>query len=274
MKFAICNEIFLGWDFARMVTFVARTGYEGLEIAPFTLGDAPTEIGPLRRRELRMMVEEAGLKVTGLHWLLVRPAGLHIAHPDEGIRRRTIAHLCSLVDLCADLGGQIVVLGSPEQRRIPEGMHPEEGWRRAAETIAACAEAAAARGVFICLEALPRTQTNLLNTNAEVMKMVEEIAHPNVDMMLDVKSMCAEDISVVENIRSCRGRFRHVHANDANLRGPGFGAVDFRPIFAALVESGYDGYVSVEVFDVTPDPVTVAEESLRCMKRCLPSPVG
>ena len=269
MKFAICNEIFSGWDFARVVAFVARAGYDGLEIAPFTLAETPEEIGRERRRRLRRMVEEAGLQVAGLHWLLVKPAGLHIAHPDESVRRRTIAHLCALVDLCADLEGRIMVLGSPEQRSIPEGMSREDGWRRAAETIAACTEVAATRGVFICLEALPRTLTNLMNTNAEVLRMVKEIGHSHVQMMLDVKSMCAEDIPVGENIKTCRGYFRHVHANDANLRGPGFGEVDFRPIFAALMESGYDGYVSVEVFDVTPDPETVARESLRYMKECL-----
>lgn len=269
-RFAICNEVFQGWEFERTAAYVAGLGYDGLEIAPFTLADHVDRITPARRREIRAVAQGNGLTLTGLHWLLARPEGLHIAHSDPEVRRRTVDYLRRLIDFCADIGGSTLIFGSPNQRSIPEDTARDEGRRRAAECFAACGPAAQARGVTLCLEALPTGLTNLLNTNAEVIALVREIDHPHVRMMIDVKSMCAETMPVPDNIRACRGWFRHFHANDSNLRGPGFGTVDFKPILAALAETGYDGFVSVEVFEFLPDPQTIARESLRYLRECLP----
>lgn len=270
MKWAICNELFEGWDFPRVARFTAGLGYHGLEIAPFTLAEQVEDIPQAKRRELRTIAEDAGLAIAGLHWLLAKPEGLHLTHPEPAVRQRTLDHLRRLVDLCADLGGGVMVFGSPKQRSVLPGVSRDDAWKWAIEGFSGTGEAAAARGVTLCLEALPPDLTNLLNTNAEVRAMVAEVSHPSVQMMVDVKSMCAEPLPVPENLRTCRGLYRHVHANDANLRGPGFGAVDFRPILGELVREGFDGFVSVEVFDFSPDPETVARESLRYLKACLP----
>lgn len=268
MRYAICNELFEGWDYRRVVEFVAATGYDGLEIAPFTFGETVEAITAEQRREIRRIAADRGIALTGLHWLLVKPEGLHLLHPDEPVRQRTVDHLRRLIDFCADIGGEVMVFGSPNQRSVPPGVDPAEGWRRGRDGFAACGPAAAARGVTLCLEALPADLTNFLTTNAEVIEMVRAVDHPHVRMMVDVKSMCAESIPIPENIRACRGWFRHVHANDANLQGPGFGAVDFRPILQTLKDVDYQGFVSVEVFDFTPGPEETARRSLQYLKEC------
>jgi sugar phosphate isomerase/epimerase len=91
---------------------------------------------------------------------------------------------------------------------------------------------------------------------------------------LDVKAMSSEATAVPELIAQYGGQAGHFHANDANLRGPGFGPVDFVPIFRALRDAGYDRWVSVEVFDYKPDPETIARESLAYMHRCLAAVEG
>ncbi|NLY30643.1 MAG: sugar phosphate isomerase/epimerase [Firmicutes bacterium] len=269
MKFAICNELFEGWEFARTVECVAQVGYQGIELAPFTFADSVVDISRAERREIRKTAEAAGLQIVGLHWLLTKPEGLHLMHPDKAVREKTVDYLLRLVEFCADVGGTVMTFGSPNQRTILPGVSRETALTLAVEGLQICGETARSHGVMICLEALPPAQTNFLNTNAEVRALVRAVDHPNVQMMIDVKSMYVEDMPIPDNIHACQGLFHHVHANDANQRWPGSGDVDFRPIFRALQDVGYDGYVSVEVFDFAAPPETIALEALRYMSQCL-----
>lgn len=267
MRFAICNEVFDRWTPRRIIEHAAALGYEGIEWAPYTLSDHVDEFSAAQRRELRAMSADAGIAVVGLHWLFVKPPGLALCSTDAALRARTTDYLRRLVHLCGDLGGKIMVFGSPKQRQIPKDVarSTAAGW--AVEAFATCAQDAAARDVTLCLEALPADLTNFLNTNSEVRALVDQVNHPRIRMMVDVKSMCAESMSVADNIRACRGRFDHVHANDANLKGPGFGDTDYRPIAAALREVDFNGYVSVEVFDYTEGPEAIAARSLDYLQR-------
>src|SRR5262245_58098706 len=121
MKYAICNETFEGWDHARVCGATAKYGYTGLEIAPFTLSSRLTDVNATRRPELRKRAEAAGLQIIGLHWLLAKTEGFHLTSPDAAVRKRTGEYLAELARAAADLGGDILVLGSPFQRNIPEG---------------------------------------------------------------------------------------------------------------------------------------------------------
>ncbi len=98
--------------------------------------------------------------------------------------------------------------------------------------------------------------------------MIDRVGRPSFCLHLDVKAMSTDDAPAPDLIRRHAARTGHFHANDPNKRGPGFGATDFVPIFKALQDSGYNGWVSVEVFDYAPDPETIARESIRYMKEC------
>src|SRR5437879_590479 len=121
MKYAICNETFEGWDHADVCRVVAELGYQGLEMAPFTLAPRITDVTPQRRQELRRQAEEQGITLLGLHWLLAKTEGLQLTSPDTRIRQATAAYLVELARCCRDLGGDLMVFGSPAQRRIPAG---------------------------------------------------------------------------------------------------------------------------------------------------------
>jgi len=267
MHYAICNELFEGWELDRVFGFAAELGYEAVELAPFTLATRIDELSIQRRREIARSAASHGLAIAGLHWLLVGPNGLHINHPDPEVRKRTTAYLEELIRACADLGGKVLVFGSPKQRWVLPGGDYGEATHYALEVFAASARAAEAAGVTFCLEALPAPEANFMTTTAEVIELVRAIDSPALRMIHDVKSMASEPTPMPDLIRQAAPYLAHFHANDANRRGPGSGDVDFVPIFRTLCEIGYDHYVSVEVFDFSQGAETIARESIEYMRR-------
>jgi len=268
MRYAICNETFEGWDHGDVCRCVAGLGYQGLELAPFTLAPRITDVPPERRRQLRKQAEDNGLTLLGLHWLLAKTTGLHLTSPDAAVRQTTADYLVELARCCRDLGGDLMVFGSPAQRRLPAGATKAQGADLAADTFRRAASGIADAGVRLCLEPLSPPDADFINTAAEGIDLLDRIGHPNFVLHLDVKAMSTDDAPAPELIRRHAARTGHFHANDTNLRGPGFGSTDFVPIFKALRDSGYDGWVSVEVFDYKPDPQTIARESIRYMREC------
>jgi sugar phosphate isomerase/epimerase len=270
MRCAICNETFEGWDHGKVCRTVADLGYQGLEIAPFTLAPRITEVTAEQRRLLRRQAEDCGLVLLGLHWLLAKTEGLHLNASDAGVRQRTAAYLAELARCCRDLGGNLMVFGSPAQRRVQAGASREQATDWAVDTFRRAAPALSDCGIQLCLEPLSPPEADFINTIAEANDLLSRIDHPNFTLHLDVKAMSTETESTPDLVRRHGGQAGHFHANDSNRRGPGFGSTDFVPIFAALKDSGYKGWVSVEVFDYTPDPVTIARESIRYMRQCEP----
>ena len=268
MRYAICNETFEGWDHPRVCRTVAGLGYTGLEIAPFTLAPLITDVPPDRRRLIRKQAEDHGLTVLGLHWLLAKTEGFQLTSPEEIVRRRTADYLGELARCCRDLSGDLMVFGSPQQRRVPPGATRQQAADHALDTFRRALPAIADAGVRVCLEPLAPPEADFLTACAEACELLDRIGHPNFVLHLDVKAMSSEAEPVPGLIRRHAARTGHFHANDAKRRGPGFGDTDFRPIFRALRESGYGGWVSVEVFDYTPDPETIARESIRYMREC------
>ncbi|KPL12279.1 hypothetical protein AMJ85_01310 [candidate division BRC1 bacterium SM23_51] len=274
MKFAICNETFQEhgeqWPIERIISYCAEIGYDGIEIAPYTLADSAYDVKPERRTEIRAAAEKAGLQIVGLHWLLAAPAGLYVNHPDDAIRDKTEAYLKELVAMCADLGGEVLVFGSPKQRSILDGWSARRTWRRTIEIFRRLAEVAARKNVYLLIEPLPTKETNFIMSLDDGLDMIREVANRHFRLHLDVKAMAADmSRAVADTLRAEGGKYLyHLHANDPNLRGPGFGDQDFVPIFQALNEIGYDRWVSVEVFDYSPDPKTIGIKSLKYLKMC------
>jgi sugar phosphate isomerase/epimerase len=267
MKFAICQELFEDWDWDRQCRFIAEVGYSGIEVAPFALASRIGEVSARRRKELRQQAEAQGLSIIGLHWLLAKTEGFHLTSAEPAVRRATADYLVQLAEGCADLGGELMVFGSPKQRDLAPGMTHEEGLAHAEEIFRAALPTLADRGVRLCLEPLTPNETNFLNTCAQAQELIDRIDHPNFCLHQDVKAMLlAETKSVPELIAEYAGRVGHFHANDTNLLGAGMGETDFVPIFAALLRAKYSGWVSVEVFDYQPGGERIARESFEAMQ--------
>jgi len=269
LKFAICNEFCEGMRIEDVFALAADIGYDGVEIAPFTLADDVREVDAAQREQLRKAAEGADVEIVGLHWLLVKPEGLYINHPDQSVRKKTREYLIELIKFCAEIGGKVMVIGSPKQRNVAKGLKYRQAWNYARNVFSACAAEAEKAGVTLCIEPLAREETDFITTHTEAIEMVEAVNSPNFKLVLDVKAMSDELMQIPQIIRESARYLAHFHANDANKRGPGFGDTDFVPIMQALKEIGYEGYVSVEVFDFRPDPETIASKSYEYLKQSL-----
>jgi D-psicose/D-tagatose/L-ribulose 3-epimerase len=265
MKIALCNEVVRELPFAEQCRLAAALGYDGLEIAPFTLDDEPHLLPASRRREIRQQVEDAGLAITGLHWLLVTPAGLSITDRDPAVRRRTLEVMRGLVELCRDLGGTYLVHGSPKQRAVPPGDTAGTARGRAADVFAEIAPVAAEAEVVYLIEPLARSETALINTVEDAAAIVDAIASPALLTMIDV---CAASQSEDDPVPDLIGRWvptrriGHIHLNDRNRKAPGQGRIRFGPILEALRPARYAGWCGVEPFVYEPDGPTSAARAI------------
>lgn len=265
MKLAICNEMFEGWEIERVCDFVAGIGYEGLELAPFSLHDDVRAMPAALRQRVREALVSAGLECAGLHWLLTKPEGLHIGSPDESLRHETADYIVTLAEFCGELGGRDMVFGSPKSRDVPEGADRAAYWSRSVETIRSAAERLPDLGVVIGMEPLARSISNFLNTAEEVRRFVAEVDHPSVQLTLDCYSMGDEALPRPRIIAETGALCAHVHANDTTKREPGTGELDFGEVVRALRAIGYRGWVSLEVFIVEPDAETIARHGYEVM---------
>lgn len=268
MKFALCNEMFEQQSLADICAISSRLGYHGIEIAPFTLAEDARNITSVQKKETRNIIKDHGLRVVGLHWLFVGPSGLHMTTPDDPTFDETRDYLKVLIDLCGDLGGQVLVIGSPGQRSLVDGQTPDGAWKRAVSLFSSVLAVAQDRKVTLCLEPLSPVETDFINTVAEGMQMVRELNHPCFKVHLDVKAMASENRAISSIIRSVQAEdIGHFHVNDPNLYGPGMGDLDYAPIATAVDEIGWDHWVSVEVFKYDPSPEQIAEKSIAYLRK-------
>ena len=266
-QFCKCNETFVDWPPKKTAKFVAECGYKAIEIAPFTVSQFVTDVPKKRRERLRKAYEDAGLQVAGLHWILSKTEGFHLTSPDKAVRKATAKYLCDLGQFCSDLGGDVMIFGSPKQRNLLEGVSMEQGMTWATEVLKEAMPTMDKLGVTIAMEPLGPKETNFLCDAADTVELAERVDSPHCKMMLDCKAMVHEKLSMPELIHKYKDWMVHFHANDPNLRGPGMGDLDFVPIFQALHEINYKRWISVEVFDYAPGPEALAKESIDYMRK-------
>ncbi|MEM9080952.1 MAG: sugar phosphate isomerase/epimerase family protein [Verrucomicrobiota bacterium] len=295
MKFAICNETFRDRSFEDQCETAAKLGYQGIEIAPFTISpkNDATLLEPSHAEYLLATAHFHGLQIVGLHWLLAKTDalnngnGFHLTSPDDDLRAATLKYTKHLIDLCYAMEGTIMVWGSPQQRSLQPDWSVDDSAKRAADLLREAAEYAAPKGITLAIEPLGHVETNFLTSARETTILLNLVDHPHCQLHLDVKAMSYEldhetpGTPTPENVTPTReqideymanlvfhhkDRLVHFHANDPNLLGPGMGDVNHAPVANALQKINYQGWVSVEVFKYEPSPEEIATQSLSYLR--------
>jgi len=266
-KYALCSEILKEFSWPEQCEITGEAGYKGIEIAPFTLvKEGVQEITQSRRQQMVQDMKNAGIVCPGLHWLFVAPPpGLHFTTPDDQLRQRSVDYLVKLIDFCGDLGGEIMVFGSPAQRGTSGGITIQEATNYFADGLAKVADHAKARNVIILVEPLPKKDTNVVNTLEEAMKIVNRINHPNIATMFDFHNSVDETEPFSDLIQKYYRYIHHVHVQnmDGSLIMSDKIPQEYVQIFELLKKLKYKKWISVEVFDFSPGGKFIAEESMK-----------
>ena len=263
MKVYLCNEVVRTLDFAQQCRFARLTGYDGLEVAPFTLSDDPASLTPAKLRELRDIAEGEGVPVAGLHWLMAAPAGLSITALDPEIWQATADFGRHLLDICAGLGGRYLVHGSPAQRLVA-AEDPDASRQRGVAYFDIVGAAAQGHGLTYVIEPLSRLDTGFVNRPAEAREIIATLKHDSLKTMIDCYAVAAngerpEDAVMAE---VPKGDIFHLHLNDTNKRGPGEGQTDFAAVIDNLAKVEYAGSLAIEPFDYQPDGPSCAARAI------------
>lgn len=258
---AVCNELFGTMDFGRSCELLRIHGFEGMEIAPFTISDERGYIPDATVARVDAALKANGLRFCGLHWLFSFPKGFEVTAADRAKREQALSHLKHLLDVSDALGGGNLIFGSPQQRSVTDAS-PAEGLRRLQDFMAEAAPYAAQRNSTVCLEALPSRFTNVLNTLSQSERMVDEIGSPAVQGMFDFHNCEDERLPMEQLVEQHYRIIRHVHLNDLEGGHPKDAEkAAFAPVFDVLRRKGYDGWVSLEIFTVPDDPGVVLGET-------------
>jgi D-psicose/D-tagatose/L-ribulose 3-epimerase len=269
MKISLCNEVLEPLSFDDQCKLAKSLGYEGLEIAPFTVSDNPEKLTVREAENFRKIAREEGLVITGLHWLLVKPIGLSITTPNKEIFEKTKNFASKLCELCHAFGGNYLVHGSPKQRQISADQTHADALARAVEFFEYVSDSAKEFKVTYCIEPLSIDQTPIINTLSEAIEIIEKIQSPHLKTMLDTSSAgLTENISIPQLIHQFMptGHIAHVQLNDPNRRGPGQGDMQFGAILEALRTNNYTGELAIEPFEYLPDGPTCAAQSIGYLK--------
>jgi D-psicose/D-tagatose/L-ribulose 3-epimerase len=264
VKLALCNEVLRDRPFAEQCRLAAAIGCSGLELAPFTLAEDSTTLGPAQAAECRRIAADHGLAISSLHWLLVRPEGLSLTTDDATLRGRTLSLLERLIDFAAACGASVLVHGSPAQRSPQPGQGVAEALARCEAAWARLARCAQQAGVVYCIEPLSRAETPVLNTLADAAAVVDRIGSPALRTMFDLSSASQTEAGDPAELLARylgSGHIAHVQLNDRNRRGPGQGSTPVAPALRVLHAAGYRGWVALEPFDYAPEPLACAAAS-------------
>lgn len=209
------------------------------------------------------LIDSLGLKVSGIGTgLACYEDKLTFTTTDEAMHTAAISRLKSHIEFAQRLGGAIVIIGGMRGKLEGDpGSSLRNELRQASiEAHRAVGRYGAQHGVPVVMEPINRYETNFINTVAQGLEYLGEIANDNVSMLVDTFHMNIEEVSIAESIRAAGDSLSYVHLADSNRWAAGFGHTDFVSVFNALHDIGYEGPISGEVLPLPDDESAARQE--------------
>ncbi len=197
-----------------------------------------------------------------------------IGHFDDDLRKKAVTDIIDAMMYCPGLG--ITGLIAPAAFGMHSNVLPpfsaprsqEEDQRVLVEGLKRIREAAEKYKVVLLLEPLNRYEDHILNTVEQAVQIIEKVKSPFIKVMGDLFHMSIEESDIAATIRKYASDIKHIHIADSNRYQPGKGHTDFKPVFRALKDIQYEGYISFECRFIGKDRERAIEISLDYIKNC------
>jgi sugar phosphate isomerase/epimerase len=274
MKLAFSTNAYLRFPFAEAAERIAALGYAGLEILADVPHAWPAGLLDGPKREIRAAMDRNGLVFSNMNAFMMNAVNDYrqpywypsFIEPDPHYRRVRIDHTRRALSLCAELGAPHITTepGGP----LASGQSRAEAIDLFVEVLKPLAEHAHNLGVLLLIEPEPEL---LLETTDQYLEVAERLNAPSIGLNFDVgHAFCvAEDLPSA--IAKLAPHTRHYHLEDiASTRVhhhlvPGTGAIDFGSVIGAIRKTGYDGWLTVELYPFTDDPDAAARRAFEVL---------
>jgi D-psicose/D-tagatose/L-ribulose 3-epimerase len=192
----------------------------------------------------------------------VIPPDFNLISRERAIRARGVEFLTKCVERTSDLGAQLICgplyagLGVMTGRR-----RSEEEWQWAIEGLRIAARRGTELGITLCIEPLNRFETYFLNTLEDTARLVHDVGEPNLRIHFDTFHANIEERHPSDSLRAIAMDLGHVHISENDRGIPGTGHNDWTGQISALIEIGYDGWLTIESF-AEPEPELAAAAAI------------
>jgi len=267
-RISFSSFLYLNYPLTEAVRRISQAGYDGIDIWRGRPHAYRRDLRQFEIEELKGLMESLNLGVASFIPAQFRyPTCL--CSNNEIIRQDSVAYIQDSIQTAFALGTPIVSV-CPGHSLF--GQAEVDAWRSLRKSLDEICRFAMPYNIQIAIEPADRYETDLIQTIAGAMRMINELDHDNLGVVLDTGHAHVVGESAVEAIAVAQDRLFHIHIDDNHgLRDqhlvPGRGSFDFTAFFKALEKSGYQGYLGVELgWDDTPDPDPAALQTLKYLK--------
>jgi sugar phosphate isomerase/epimerase len=275
MRLAFSTNAYLKYPFEEAAARIAGLGYEGLELLADVPHAWPAGLLESQKRGIARVMSGAGLEFSNINAFMMNAISDHRQpywHPsfieaEPNYRQVRIDHTRRALRLCAQLGAPHITTepGGP----LADGQGRSQAIDLFVEVLKPLAEEAAKLGVLLLIEPEPGL---LLETSDQYLEVAERVSAPSIGLNFDVGHAFCVGEDIPRAIAKLAPHIRHYHVEDIAASRvhhhlvPGTGAIDFGAVVGAIRGSGYDGWLTVELYPFVDDPDSAARGALQVLR--------
>jgi sugar phosphate isomerase/epimerase len=274
IRLAFSSNAYLKHSFEETAERIAAIGYEGLELLADVPHAWPAGLLPPAKKAIRDAMAKNRLTFSNVNAFMMNAIADRrqpywypsFIDPEPNYRQVRIDHTRRALSLCAELGAPHITTepGGP----VAEGQTRQQAVGLFVEILKPLAEHAHKEGVMLLIEPEPGL---LLETTDQYLEVAERVNAPSIGLNFDIGHAYCVSEDIPAAIKKLAPHIRHYHVEDISAERvhhhlvPGTGAIDFGEVFRAIRATGYDGWVTVELYPFVEDPDAAAREALRVL---------